>query len=183
MLPPAPDPYRPPAADLDLPSPSASDGSLAARVAGGFLILRAVVSGTMSIWSLLQRPYSLPGAALAGALVPTAVMLIVDGLLAVPLLRGSVRFRVVTWVRTLLSVVSPLLLSLSFLTVRRSMTSSRMLMGFYVQSATTACLFAAGMILLVQRGQRRWRLVAGIACLVLYLLAQALPRLISFSSS
>jgi hypothetical protein len=181
MLPPALDPYRPPAVDMNVVAPVPNNGGLATRVAGGFLILRAVVSATTTMWNIIeQNPRELPGAAWAAMTVPTVLPLVVDGLLAAPLLRASVRFRVVTWVRALLAVAFPLAFAVGSVISPR--LASRGLAGFYVQTALTSCFFAAGMILLVQRQRRRWQLVAGIACLLLYLLAQGLPPLIAFGA-
>jgi hypothetical protein len=183
MLPPALDPYRPPAVDMNVVAPVPNNGGLATRVAGGFLILRAGVSATTTMWRIVeQNSRELPGTAWAAAMIlPTVLPLVVDGLLAAPLLRASVRFRVVTWVRALLAVMFPLAFVVGSVIVPR--LGSRGLTGFYVQAAFTACFFAAGMILLVQRAHRRWRLVAGIACLLLYVLAQGLPRLIASGAS
>jgi hypothetical protein len=182
MLPPVPDPYLPPAVDLNVVPPVPNEGGLAARVAGGFLLLRAAVSATTTLWRIVeQNSRELPAAVWAAMIVPTVLPVVVDGLLAAPLLRASVRFRVVTWLRALLAVVFPLAFAVRSVISPR--LASRGLAGFHVQTALTTCFFAAGMILLVQRARLRWRLVAGIACLLLYVLAQGLPRLVAFGGS
>jgi hypothetical protein len=182
MVPRVPDPYLPPAVDLNVVPPVPNEDGLAARVAGGFLLLRAVVSATTALWRIVeQKSWERPGIAWAAMSVPTVLPLVVDGLLAAPLLRASVRFRVVTWVRALLAVMFPLAFAVGSVISPR--LASRGPAGFYLQTGLTTCFFAAGMILLVQRARLRWGLVAGIACLLLYVLAQGLPRLIAFRAS
>lgn len=178
MIPPSerlasPDPYRPPGAALTVPAPST--GGAAVRLAGAFLILHALVSGGGTLWRVAHRP--MPPVMLAGALAPTALALIVDALLSVPLLRGNLRFRVLTWVRALLSVVLPLFLA-AVMTVGRRARGDQMVAWFHIQSAIAACPFAASIILLVHRGQRPWRLWAGLACASLYLVALEFPPLV-----
>src|SRR5687767_5397783 len=97
----APDPYAPPTSDVEGPPPAAISGTTSARIAGAFLAVDAlVVSGGRALrtWQRTSEQ-EVPGVALLAAVGPWILVFLIDALLAVPLLLGSTRFRIVTWVR------------------------------------------------------------------------------------
>jgi hypothetical protein len=108
----SPDPYAPPASVESAASIVGGRGA-SARVAGSFLALNATVLACFSMRNISGRTLGLSMAPLVAAFGPSIVVLVVDWLLAVPLPRGSVRFRIVTWIRAALSIAFPVALAWS----------------------------------------------------------------------
>jgi hypothetical protein len=173
-----PDPYLPPGSDLERHVPAVGDKGASARLAGGFLALNAISWAGFSLrnmWPQATAP-SMPTVATVAMLVPTAFFLVTDGLLAVPLLRGSVRFRVLTWIRAALSIVFVLLAvssSYHFLKERSPELAQERLRSLD-RRLVSPSLFAATLLLLVTSRPRRWRLVTGLACIAVYAASQFL---------
>jgi hypothetical protein len=168
---PTPDPYRPPAADPTAePATAPVEGGPALRLAGAFLILRSLRVASLAP-EQIERLLDRGSAVVAGTVVAALIPLIVDVLLAAPLLRGSARWRVPTWVRAASVPAYIVLQAGMFLALRSHPQLGAMaetLRDASRRGAIPAALFAAAVILLVHRGRRRWRLVAGLATMAAY---------------
>jgi hypothetical protein len=176
----APDPYRPPIEEnAGPPAPGADQGGVAARVAGAFLLLRALRMLNLGWFSIVDALDGPGGPRVVGATVAAQTLsFVIDVLLAVPLLRGSVRYRVPTWARAGLAVTFPLLqgaVSLIFRSHQELARATHRMWDSFAHNTLPAALFAAALILLVHRGRRPWRLAAGLVSVAGYVLWIAYP--------
>jgi hypothetical protein len=169
----APDPYRPPIEEnAGPPAPGTDEGGVAARMAGAFLLLRALRLLNLG-WFKVVDALDGPGGprVVVATVAAVTVSLVIDVLLAMPLLRGSVRYRVATWARAGLSVAFPLLQGAVFLIFRSRQElapATRVMRDSFAHNTLPAALFAAALILLVHRGRRTWRLAAGLLGVAAY---------------
>jgi hypothetical protein len=173
MTSPAPDPYAPPASEVEGPAPAAASAGASLRVAGAFLALNATLLTALRLSRIWGQPVfqDQPAASLVFMLAPSMVTFVVDWLLAVPLLRGSARFRIVTWVRAALAVASSALTLLSYAALSKmSQPKADAVVANLGIQLFTGGLFAAALLLLVTRQPSRRRLIGGSVCIVGYAL-------------
>jgi hypothetical protein len=159
------DPYRPPGAQPAFGAQVSSTGQRSARLAGAFFTLNAILSAVILLVSTRRRmnAFPLPALNIVALVAPGIAAVVGDGLLAIPLLRGSVRFRVITWMRGVLSLVLPLAAySMSAVARRHGLFAmGRVEMLIMGRLVVRGGLLAAGLLLLVTTRPSRPRMVAG----------------------
>ena len=163
------DPYLPPASQLESSHPVAVGGP-SARIAGVFLALNATILAVVSVWNILPLTAGLPTASIVPLVAPPIVLLLVDWMLAVPLLRGSVRYRVLIWIRAVLAVVIPTAVTCgTYVNLKnKSPEVAAQLMQAIDRAVAHRILFALTLFLLVTPRSSRARLVSGLVCFVAY---------------
>jgi hypothetical protein len=143
----------------------------AARLAGAFLAFTALTGLVMNVLRIVRpsslRASGLPLAAIIATLLPTFLLLVIDTLLAIPLLSGSRRFRGLTFVRAALFLVGPFVL---FLLLPKGMQRLAVAWPWMLARGS---LFSLVFLLLLAGQPRRARLSAAIACMAIFLAGDA----------
>jgi hypothetical protein len=168
----SPDPYAPPTTDVDTVAPPSTTPTISARIAGAFLALDAlVVSGGRALGNWRQTTeHELPWQSLVASVGPWVVVFVIDALLAIPLLLGSVRFRIVTWIRAglglLLSAAMTLLTYVSMKGFRPE--KAQEVLSHLDELIARGALFGGALLLLVTTQPERSRTIVGVVCIVGY---------------
>src|SRR5687767_2337466 len=161
----APDPYAPPGSNVDGALPPSTFPATSARIAGVFLAIDAlVVSGGRALRSWQRTTeQGVPDLAIAWSVAPLILVFLIDALLAVPLLLGSTRFRVVTWVRAGLGLAAGVGMTLTMYASMKTFAPERAqaVMDQLGEQIARGALFGVALLLLVTRRPSRWRMIVG----------------------
>jgi hypothetical protein len=151
------------------PSATAAPEITAARVAGALIASSGLGVAAVTLFSIVTRGRTAstwPVSTLVGALVPSAVLAGVAVLLAIPLLKGSRRFRVLVLIRALLAV----LFSLAFAHMARSIRAAEGLSLKWTEQLVEDLLFCTALFVLLVGRPGRARLAVGSALALIDLL-------------
>jgi hypothetical protein len=173
----SPNPYAPPGSDVGDRRPAPiSSGTLGLRIAGAFLAVHGIMRGIPAVFRFSPRATDLPPLLLLASFAPTVVMTLIDVALAVPLLRGSTRWRVAIWVRAIVAVVWSILLALSgyFAAKRFSPDRAEWMLKRLAWQLPLGVVFALVLFLLVTDRPRPWRIAGGLVGIAIIVAASLL---------